>query len=166
MTYEDFKPEYLAHQERKRECNQSKEEDKEYTKGNDNFKAITFDLQQVLYTPFTDVNLLYYKRKLAVYNFTIYDQETRRGEIATCLLRYMEALPQEITHLSSFSDTCGGQNRNQFVASCLLYAVRTLPNLQIIDQKFMESGHSSMEVDSMHSTIERAWKYQKIYNVS
>ena len=29
----------------------------------------------------------------------------------------------------------------------------------------MESGHSSMEVDSIHSTIECARKHQKVYNV-
>jgi len=29
--------------------------------------------------------------------------------------------------------------------------------------KFMESGHSYLEADSMHSTIERAKKHKKIY---
>ena len=43
------------------------------------YKAITFDLQTVLYTPFTDENLLFYKCKLAVYNFTVYEQAGRSG---------------------------------------------------------------------------------------
>ena len=90
----------------------------------------------------------------------------KRGanEIATCLAMYLESLPEHVTHVSSFSDTCSGQNRNIHVTASLLHAVRKIPNLEIIDLKFMESGHSSMEVDSMHSAIEKARKYQKVYN--
>lgn len=56
-----------------------------------------------------------------------------------------------------YSDTCGGQNRNQFVAAALLYSVKNLP-IDFIEQKFLESGHTYMEVDSMHACIERAKK--------
>lgn len=62
-----------------------------------------------------------------------------------------------------FSDTCGGQNRNKYVAGAMLYAVKHIANLEIIDLKFMESGHSYLEADSMHSTIERARKHKQIY---
>ena len=55
-----------------------------------------------------------------------------------------------------YSDTCGGQNRNKFVAASLLYSVSMLPNLEKINQKFLQSGHSHMECDSVHSTIETA----------
>jgi len=44
----------------------------------------------------------------------------------------------------------------------MLYAVRTFP-LETIDLKYMESGHSFLDVDSMHSTIEHATKHLRIY---
>ena len=56
-----------------------KEQDKAYSNWNRDFQAVTFDLEAVLYTPYTDVSLLFYKRKLAVYNFTVYEQDTKEG---------------------------------------------------------------------------------------
>lgn len=75
----------------------------------------------------------------------------------------MRNLPQTVSHVSSFSDTCGGQNRNQFVSAAMLYAVNKIDHLQIVDLKFMESGHSYLEADSIHATIERARKHRKIF---
>ena len=91
----------------------------------------------------------------------------KRGanEIATCLLRYLHSLPDDIKHVTSYSDTCSGQNRNIYVAAAMLHAVNTT-HLNIIDMKFMESGHSMMEVDSMHAAIETKRKHQKLYNIS
>lgn len=43
--------------------------------------ACCFDLQAVLQVPCGDVNMFYYKRKLGVYNFTIYDTSSRDGFI-------------------------------------------------------------------------------------
>ncbi|KAK7504908.1 hypothetical protein BaRGS_00003936 [Batillaria attramentaria] len=75
----------------------------------------------------------------------------------------LKSLPNNINHVVLFSDTCTGQNRNQFVASALLHAAQTLPNISTIDQKFLESGHTHMEVDSMHACIERAKKNVTIH---
>ncbi|CAG9831811.1 unnamed protein product, partial [Diabrotica balteata] len=50
-----------------------------------------------------------------------------------------------IEHLTLFSDTCGGQNKNIQVSALLLHIVKNHPSLQIIEQKFMESGHFYME---------------------
>jgi len=46
----------------------------------------------------------------------------------------------------------------------MMFAVQTIPNIQTIDLKYMESGHSYLEADSMHSTIETARKHQSIYS--
>lgn len=70
-------------------------------------------------------------------------------------------MPETVTHVASFSDTCGGQNRNKFVATAMLFAVNTKEHLQTVDLKFMESGHSYLEADSMHATIERARAHKK-----
>ena len=50
------------------------------------------------------------------------------------------------------------QNRNQHVAALFLYLVQ-VTNLDVIEHKFLESGHIFMEVDSMHSAIGSAKMY-------
>lgn len=73
-------------------------------------RAITFDLQAILSVPFTGDAQIYYRRRLSVFNFTIYNyykpvggdrhcyvwDETNGGkrssEIGTCLLDYLSNL--------------------------------------------------------------------------
>jgi len=71
-----------------------------------------------------------------------------------------------LKELTYYSDTCGGQNRNQFVASAMMYALNQHDSIQVINHKFFERGHSEMEADSIHSAIERAKKNSQIYNPS
>jgi len=59
-------------------------------------------------------------------------------------------LPDSVDEVIIYSDTCGGQNRNRHMAALLLYAVQ-MTKLKIINQKFLERGHTYMEVDSMHA---------------
>lgn len=144
------------------------------------FRSITFDLQTIVSLSFAGDNQLYCKRKLNVYNFTIFDGHNKYGycfvwdecngnegssEIATCLLKYITKLPETVSHVSTFSDTCGGQNRNKNIMAAMLYEVNTIENIKIIDLKFMESGHPYLEADSMQATIERARRLKKIYNI-
>lgn len=49
---------------------------------------------------------------------------------------------REVTY---FSDTCRGQNRNKFVSASLLYCITTLPNIERINHKFLQSGHLHVE---------------------
>jgi hypothetical protein len=72
-------------------------------------------------------------------------------------------LPGEIEYVVFYADTCGGQNCNQNVFAALLYAVNTVGNIKKIDLKFMESGHSYLEADSMHATIERYRRHRNLY---
>ena len=76
----------------------------------------------------------------------------RRNDIGTCILRWLEQLPIAIKEVSRFSDTCGGQNRNQNVAALLLHSVQTL-TVEVIYQNLLESGHTMMECDSMQAAI-------------
>jgi hypothetical protein len=50
-----------------------KQEEKERAQKNDNLRVACFDFQKVLGCPAGEASLLYYKRKLSVYNFTIFD---------------------------------------------------------------------------------------------
>ena len=71
-----------------------------------------------------------------------------------------------VEHVILYSDACTGQNRNQTVAACLLHSVATIPNIEIIDHKFLERGHIHMECDSMHAAIEFANSKTKIFTPS
>nr|CAH7744237.1 unnamed protein product [Callosobruchus chinensis] len=172
--------EYESHKKREKDAMLMKKKDKEKAvaeKGS-SFRAVTFDLQAILQVPFAGDNQIFYKLKLNVYNFTIFDASNSNGycyvwdethgkkgstEIGTCILKYLYELPETVTHVSSFSDTCGGQNRNKYVAAAMLFAVNKIHHLNVIDLKFMESGHSYLEADAMHATIERARKHKSIY---
>ena len=72
-------------------------------------------------------------------------------------------LPSNISHVVLYSDTCGGQNRNRFIACVLANIVLQSKSIKVIDHKFMESGHSHMEVDSIHAAIETAKKSTSVY---
>lgn len=141
------------------------------------FRSISFDLQAILSVPFSSDNQVYYRRKLNVYNFTIFEGHNSNGEcfvwdecagskgsseIATCLFKYLTSLPATVKHVTTYSDTCGGQNGNKFFAAAMLYVVNCTP-IETIDVKYMESGHSYLEADSIHATIERSRKNKKIF---
>ena len=83
-------------------------------------------------------------------------------EIACCLWNMFKMLPTTMDKITLYSDSCTGQNRNCFVAAMMLAAVTIFPVSQI-DHKFLESGHTQMEVDNMHSCIERNSKSVDVF---
>ena len=70
---ESAKRGWEEHNRRENEAMTVKSADKQRSVDDRNFVAITFDLQAVLYTPHAKEGPIYYKRKFAVYNFTVYD---------------------------------------------------------------------------------------------
>ncbi|XP_030747603.1 uncharacterized protein LOC115876055 isoform X2 [Sitophilus oryzae] len=168
---------YKQHRQRKENIALMKTKDKKDAENSETMIYATFDLQAVLTLPFAGDAQIYFSRKLSLMNFTIYDSmqngvcflwdETggKKGssEIGTCLLKYIQNLPREVKHVVLYADTCGGQNRNINVFAALIYAVNTLGTLNIIDLKFMENGHSYLEADSIHATIEKNRKHKKLY---
>lgn len=172
------KQKYDLHQSRKIQARESKENDKKRSKADKSYHAATFDLQAILSTPCSLVSQIFYKRKLNCYNLSVYslgdgkascfvwnESDAERGscEIATCLTLYIKALPPSVKHVVFFSDTCAGQNRNKFMTAAMLHAVKESPTLESIAQKFLESGHSQMECDSIHATIENAKRKTEIH---
>ena len=92
----------------------------------------------------------------------------KRGaqEIATCIMKNTSSVCASVpstSEITYYSDKCSGQNRNQFVAGSYLFSMDQFQNLQRINHKFLESGHSYMECDSIHSTIETAKKKTSVY---
>ena len=139
---------------------------------------ICFDFQKVLTIPKTEASSLYYKRKLSVYNFTVYDVINHKAycyiwnendakigsnEVASCLFHYIQKMVDEgIKNFLLYSDNCSGQNRNKNVFSMYIYA----SNKYHIDIKhtFLEVGHTQNEGDSVHAQIERYARGRKVYN--
>lgn len=147
--------------------------DTDTIKTNNNNGLYYYDLQAVLPTPSGEVSSFYYKRRLATYNFTIFESNSNEGhcfiwnesvgnrgaiEIGSCIIKFMEKfVTDERTMLTFYSDNCNGQNKNRYIYTVYMYIVMFL-NVSEITHKFLTTGHTQMPVDSMHSTIEKQKK--------
>nr|CAI5820048.1 unnamed protein product [Callosobruchus analis] len=123
---------------------------------------------------------MYYKMKLVVHNFILFNLKTQDGycflwheaeggltanEFSSILCSFLENavipnLPNDNKTIILYSDGCTGQNRNcilanTFVNLCMLHEVTII-------QKYLEKGHTQMEVDSMHSCMEKKIRNRKI----
>ncbi|XP_055549890.1 uncharacterized protein LOC129732739 [Wyeomyia smithii] len=168
-----------------------KRRDREESNINSCVRVASFDLQKCLPTPFLRCGQAFYRRQLYTLNLSVFESYNgkneaycylwnesiaRRGaqEIGSCILydvqRVLNSTPSNKTQteplkLIYYSDRCSGQNHNFIM--CMMF-------LNIIDQcqregreatiihKFMISGHSHMEVDSIHAAIERSKKRSTI----
>jgi hypothetical protein len=157
--------EYDRHIKRKEEARALKDEHKLLAQNDDAFYACCFDLEQVLNCPHGTNNLFYYRRKLDVYNLSVYslgdagvvcymwDQtKARRGasEIGSCLLDHLKRQAEKgKTAVAIYADNCGGQNKNRYILALMAYVVQTTP-IEKIALCFLEKGHTQNENDSVH----------------
>lgn len=164
--------EYKNHMLDKEKCKQLFLEDQKISKiADSNSLCVSFDLEKVLNTPHGKSVTLYYSRKYAYYNESIYESGTRNGycyvwgegqgkrgcnEIVTVLFKYLNMLDQKGTHavVNLYSDSCAGQNRNRAMISMLIYFLKTAKTITEIKVTYLLPGHTMMPVDSIHSTIE------------
>lgn len=172
--------EYQAHQSRKNEARQKKAEDKLLAEENPStMLVLTLDMQAVKLAPFLKSSAMYYKTKLCIHNYTLYNMVTKdvfcflwdetQGNIdatnfASLLYQFLEqhkATHPDTTTVILYSDSCGYQNKNTILSNTLLYASVKF-ELTII-HNYLEKGHTQMEVDSAHSLIERRLKNRDIY---
>lgn len=132
------------------------------------------DMQAVKLVPQTNANSSYYKMKLQVHNFTVYNVITHESDnyiwdetegaltssyFATCIIKHLEKVisqSPEFHHIIIYSDGCCYQNRNAILANALLLFC-TEKNVTI-EQKYLVVGHTQMECDATHSLIERKLK--------
>lgn len=163
------------HDKRKKQARDEKEKDK----GDASVMTVTCDLQQVMTAPKLFAGSSYYRRKLNVYNFTIYELPTGEGlcytwteaechrganDVASCLVKYLTRVDVEgkYSKVIIYSDTCGGQNRNRIVCTAIASFLSSAVSVKVVEQKYFESGHSHMECDSMHSAIEGTFRKREI----
>ena len=143
------------------------------SKSDPNFMLVTFDLQQSLPTPILMTNVVFYKRQFWTYNLGVHDCRSRKGymyvwheegtasqgssEIDSCILKHIQITNPSETHLITFSDSCGGQNRNIYLLALWLHIVASdQSSFTTIDQKFMVVGHSYLPNDRDFGSIKTA----------
>lgn len=168
---------HALHLANKTAVRELKDQEKEASKSLQDCIVACFDMQKVLTTPQSELSMFYYKRKLAVYNFTIYDMTNNEGhcymwdetkgkkganEISSGLFDFIKKkVSKGVTTFKFYSDNCGGQNKNRIVAALYSYiAAKFSIN---ISHNYFEVGHSQNEGDAMHALIERRKKNQIIY---
>lgn len=139
----------------------------------DKYFAFSFDLQKALPYPKLTVSVAYYKRNMYVLNEGFHNfhdnrinmyvwEETvaSRGaeEIASCCLKHIQTITTQ-DHIIAYSDMCTGQNRNIKLALMWLRIVQSDDNnINVIDHKFLLSGHSFLPNDRDFAVVETALK--------
>ncbi|KAL1454579.1 hypothetical protein WDU94_010799 [Cyamophila willieti] len=138
--------------------------------------TITFDLMKTLPTPLLSTGLVYYKRQLWTFCLGIHDSVKKNGfmqvwdetqasrgpcEIASGLLQYFKTNPPKKT-INAWSDACGGQNRNIYMAMFWLYLVENF-DVDVIRHKFFVSGHSYNDADKDFGIIEKRKPDRGVY---
>jgi len=138
-----------------------------------------FDLQKVLTLPRSQISVMFYEQKLSLYNLTVFQTAKNIGycylwdetvasrganEISSNLLQYSSMKNREgYKKLSYYSDACAGQNRNRMVFTCHLYAA--IRYEMEVSHRFLETGHSFSEADSVHGRIETQCTRKEIFSL-
>ena len=178
---DEMKDKMTDHLKRKTLSRELKEKEKVRAQNDNEVDVSCFDLQQVLVTPHSMSAQLYYRRKLATYNLTVFDIGKNKGHcymwhegvakrgssnISSCVWKYMSDKlknNEPCKEFVFFSDNCSGQNKNKAVAGMYMHATLSL-NVARITHYFLEPGHTQNEGDSMHAVIEKASKRANIYS--
>ena len=144
----------------------------QYIQNDPTFYSAAFDMQQVLSTP-SATSTIFYKRKLSSYNLSMYSNGSGAGtcylwdevngkrganEIGTRLYIHINSLPTQHKPCISLFTHLWWTHRNKCIAATLVYIIQHAETITTIDHKFMESGHSQMEVDSIQEATETAKK--------
>lgn len=168
--------EYIEHRKCKDEARSEKEADK--LKGIDGkFHVFTQDVQAVKLVPCVNASATYYKTKLQVHNFTMYnigthdvvcywfDETTSNldaSSFASCIVDNLKtALEKDVKPVILWSDGACYQNRNSVLSNALLHLAKE--KSVCIEQKYLTKGHTQMECDSVHSSIETKLKNRDIF---
>ncbi|GFO39947.1 hypothetical protein PoB_006645200 [Plakobranchus ocellatus] len=170
--------EYNQHRERKEYAQTEKAKDKEAYGHDGRTKVLCVDVRRVLLASCLKASALYYKTKLQVHNYTVFDMTSKdvvcfvwnevhvegglnASEFASCLVSYLEGSVDSFDKAIIYSDGCTYQNRNRVLATALrFFCVRYG---KTVEQKILERGHTQMEDDSVHATIVRRLKNMDIF---
>lgn len=162
--------EYQEHLRKKERARQEKNKDKELAKQGKVY-TLCMDMQAVKICPMINASAIYYKTKLSVHNFTIYDMDSHvcknywfnetEGDLsastfANFVIDFIKDKCTKKIPIILYSDGCSYQNKNVVLSNALLnYSIK---NKIVIEQKYLQKGHTQMECDAVHSLIERKLK--------
>ncbi|XP_055676595.1 uncharacterized protein LOC129785944 isoform X3 [Lutzomyia longipalpis] len=171
---------HMAHLQEKSIAREIKNENKKAARESDNICAAVFDYEKILNAPSNHASALYYKRKLGVFNFTIYDLGTQNAccyvydetqgkkggsEVASCLLNFIKSgISKGKSKFLFWSDNCPGQNKNTLVFG--FYQLLAQEFSISIEHRFLVKGHTQNEGDSVHAAIERKTKNAAVHSPS
>lgn len=161
------KEQYENHILQKDRAQNEKKGDTERVKAEE-VHVFTQDTQSMKLCPCVNASAMYYKTKLCVHNFTMYNNgtkdavtywwdETQSDLSATCFASCMvddlrQTLNDDFKNVMVWSDGCCYQNRSNIIANALL---NTAKEKQVtIEQKYLVKGYTMMDCDSVHSTID------------
>lgn len=160
------------------ECARKKLKDAEKrSKQEPSFLCFTFDLEKTQPIPYLNTNVVYYKRQMWMYNLGINTRHDNKGymqvwtetqgkrgsvEIVSCISEFLSNMDiSKIDHIHTFSDCCGGQNRNKTVLAFIVFFVNSNSNLTW-RHTFLESGHTFLPNDTDFGKIEKVKNRQTI----
>ncbi|XP_047127871.1 uncharacterized protein LOC124808745 isoform X1 [Hydra vulgaris] len=143
---------------------------------------VCIDFKNVLSFPRANFGNFCYKRKLSNYNLTGHCSLNKKGycilwheamagrgrndlasAVKCLLLKIIDDL--DINMFILWFDSCLPQNRNSFMSAALHEFVIRYPQIKVIEQKFCEPGHSSIqECDDIHSQIEKSLSVAEIFS--
>lgn len=158
---------------------QSMKRDKLKAQQEENFYGFTFDLEKALPFPVISTSLAYYKRNMYVYNLGCHELATDLGymyvwnetiasrgsqEVGSCIAKHLQSRASTCKHVVAYSDACTGQNRNIKIVLFYMQLVSSEDNeIDVIDHKFMVSGHSFLPNDSDYGSVETYARNKTIY---
>lgn len=175
---------YNKHQQEKKRIRELKRADKQASRDKElarssgnNSRTVTFDLEKVLYCPKAENAELFYRRKLSCFNFTLYDCTVKQAynyfwditigkkgsnEISTFVLDYLQEMVKiGINNFNFYSDSCSGQNKNQYLFA--MYYMAAMRFKIKITHRWLVKGHTQMECDSVHARIEKKTRNVTVY---
>ena len=173
--------ELRLHRAQKERAAEERRSDETLAKDDASVSVWTMDLQAVQVCPKSQSGPMFYRRKLQIHNLCFYCKETKdgfcyvwtetQGDLSSEMFAYIQQShfrrvlrsPKytSVKTLIVYSDGAVYQNKNHVIANGFLnLAIRK--NLTVI-QKFLVKGHTMMEVDSIHATIERKIKATDIF---
>ncbi|XP_031331858.1 uncharacterized protein LOC116162382 [Photinus pyralis] len=170
---EDMERVYKTHHEQKNLSREEKKKDIQAASLDPSVLVAVYDLQAVLPSPCGTTSDFFYKSKLSTLNLTFFNivkklgycyvwDETiaKRGanEIGSFVLHFLSNFCTTYHSMIFYSDNCCGQNKNKFIAATYLYALNKWKHIHSITHKYLITGHTQNEGDSMHSTIEKEKK--------
>ena len=147
-------------------------------KGNRSLIAFTFDMQSTKPIPKLNTSVVFYKRQLWVYNLGIHtlhddqgimamwtENEGKRGskEVCSAILAFLKNVDlQNVRKIRTFSDCCGGLNRNKTIISFFMWVCDNF-DVEEWEHIYMESGHSYLPNDRDFGLIEKKCRTNSCY---